>query len=143
MEFVIREITDTDFDGLQELYLLLHEEKKLEKTDMIKEIWNEILQNRNYHILVGVLDGKIISSVTIVIIPNLTRSAKPYALIENVITHSSYRGKGYATALMHKACGIAQESGCYKVMLLTGSKAESTLHFTKTADSTVRIKPHL
>ena len=129
MELIIREITDDDFDGLQALYLHLHENTKLEKISRAKEVWDEILQNKNYHILIGVLDGKIISSVTLVVVPNLTRCARPYALIENVVTHPDHRGKGHATALMKKACDIAKESGCYKVMLLTGSRSESTLLF--------------
>jgi GNAT superfamily N-acetyltransferase len=129
MELVIREITDSDFDGLQELYLHLHGNTKSEKTGKVKKIWDEILGNKNYHILIGILDNKIISSVTLVVVPNLTHGAKPYTLIENVVTHPDHRGKGYATALMNKACNIAKENGCYKVMLLTGSKLDSTLRF--------------
>lgn len=42
-----------------------------------------------------------------------------------------YRGKGYATACLNYAKGIAEKSNCYKMMLLTGSKEESTLNFYK------------
>jgi len=40
-----------------------------------------------------------------------------------------YRGKGFASALMNRASEIAKQRGCYKIMLLTGSKKESTLNF--------------
>ena len=115
MDLIIREITDSDFDGLQELYLFLHDNIKSEKTGKAQETWTEILDNRNYHIFVGELNGKIVSSVTLVVIPNLTHNTKPYALIENVVTHPDYRGKGYAASLINKACDTAKENGCYKL----------------------------
>ena len=39
----------------------------------------------------------------------------------------SGRKKGYATACLNHAKQIAEENHCYKMMLLTGSKEESTL----------------
>ena len=67
------------------------------------------------------------------IIPNLTRNIRPYAFIENVVTHVDYRGKGYATACLNYAKELAVIADCYKMMLLTGSKKESTLNFYKQA----------
>ena len=58
---------------------------------------------------------------------------RPYAFIENVVTHSDYRGRGYATACLNYARQIAVENNCYKMMLLTGSKKEETLNFYKKA----------
>ena len=67
------------------------------------------------------------------IIPNLTRNVRPYAFIENVVTHSDYRKRSYATACLNYARDIAKKENCYKMMLLTGSKDESTLNFYKQA----------
>ncbi|MHB1483342.1 MAG: GNAT family N-acetyltransferase [Saccharofermentanales bacterium] len=51
--------------------------------------------------------------------------------MENVVTNIDYRNKGYASALICKASEIAKEFNCYKIMLMTGSKKESTLNFYK------------
>ena len=78
-------------------------------------------------------DGKIVSSCVCVIIPNLTHNQQPYAFVENVITDEAYRGKGLATACLNYARELAQRANCYKLMLLTGSKKESTLKFYENA----------
>ena len=44
-----------------------------------------------------------------------------------------YRGKGYATACLNYAKELAVKADCYKMMLLTGSKSESTLNLYKQA----------
>ena len=44
-----------------------------------------------------------------------------------------YRGKGYATSCLNYARELAQKENCYKIMLLTGSKEESTLNFYRRA----------
>ncbi|MGN0376976.1 MAG: GNAT family N-acetyltransferase [Suilimivivens sp.] len=67
------------------------------------------------------------------IIPNLTHDQRPYALIENVITDESYRKRGLATACLNYAREIAVRENCYKMMLLTGSKKESTMKFYEQA----------
>jgi len=125
----IREVDKSDLDGLQELYLHLHESEKLPATPKLNSLWNEIIADENYHILVGEIEGKVVSSVTLSVIKNLTRGMRPYALIENVVTHKDYRRRGYARALMRRAVEIAAGKGCYKIMLLTGAKDENTLKF--------------
>lgn len=125
----IREIRITDFDCLQKLYLHLHETENLSLNSKISSLWQSIIDDENYHILVLEIREILISSVTLIIIPNLTRGGKPFAIIENVVTHKDYRNKGYAKMLMQKASKIAETAGCYKIMLMTGSKEESTLSF--------------
>ena len=49
------------------------------------------------------------------------------------MTHGEYRKKGYATVCLQFAKQIAEERNCYKMMLLTGSKKESTLDFYRNA----------
>lgn len=66
-------------------------------------------------------------------IPNLTRGCKPYAVIENVVTHSQHRQQGYGTAILKHALAYAWSVECYKVMLMTGRKDEATLRFYESA----------
>ena len=126
---MIREIYENELNKLLELYLHLHEDNIPEITELVETTWNTIIQDENHHIIVKEIDNQIVSSCVCVIIPNLTRNIRPYAFIENVVTHSDYREKGYATECLNYAKEIAEKSNCYKMMLLTGSKTEATLNF--------------
>ena len=130
---MVREIKKNELSELLELYLFLHETSVPEMTEHLKKIWNIIIEDKNHHIIVKEIDGKIVSSCVCVIIPNLTRNIRPYAFIENVVTHADYRGKGYATECLNYAREIAEKTNCYKMMLLTGSKEEKTLNFYSNA----------
>ena len=99
----------------------------------MRNTWTRILQDPNHHLIVNEIDGKIVSSCVCVIIPNLTRNVRPYAFVENVVTHEAYRGKGYAGACLRFARQIAEKENCYKMMLLTGSKKPETLAFYEKA----------
>lgn len=130
---MVREVIKDDFDGLMKLYTQLHNNHISEKTPEIMELWNRIINDKDHHIIVAEEDGKIISSCVCVIIPNLTHNQQPYALLENVVTDEAYRGKGFATKCLNYAKEIALKKNCYKLMLLTGSKKESTLNFYRQA----------
>ncbi len=126
---MIREINSTDFDKLSDLYTQLHHNKPIEKSEANINIFNDILNDKNHHIIVVEKDGKIVSSCVCVIVLNLTHNQQPYAIIENVITDKEYRKQGLASRCLEFAKNIALENNCYKMMLLTGSKKRSTHRF--------------
>lgn len=130
---MVREVHEDELQDILELYLHLHEKAVPEMTEHLSETWRTMLLDKNHHIIVKIADERIVSSCVCVIIPNLTRNVRPYALIENVVTHVDYRGKGYATECLNYAREIAERENCYKMMLLTGSKERETLNFYKNA----------
>ncbi|MCR4898598.1 MAG: GNAT family N-acetyltransferase [Acholeplasmatales bacterium] len=130
---MVREALKEDLNQILELYLFLHKEDKLDDIEHLKDVWNEIMEDKNHHIIVNDINGKVVSSCVCVIIPNLTRNGRPYAFVENVVTHIDYRKKGYATSCLNYAKEIALNNNCYKMMLLTGSKRQTTLDFYKNA----------
>ena len=126
---MVREIYESELRDLLELYLHLHESTIPEMSEHLSKTWKTIIQDENHHIIVKVINDKIVASCVCVVIPNLTRNVRPYAFIENVVTHKDYRGRGYATECLDYAKEIAEKKDCYKMMLLTGSKKESTIKF--------------
>lgn len=130
---MVREAVKKDLDELLHLYLFLHEKDIPEQSQHLQNVWNEIISDKNHHIIVNVVDGRIVSSCVCVIIPNLTRNVRPYAFVENVVTRLECRGKEYATECLNYAREIAKNQNCYKMMLLTSSKEQKTLNFYENA----------
>lgn len=130
---IIREIVKQELEQLLALYTYLHDNPIAIVDDKLKTLWDGIVSDPNHHIVVGIEDHIIISSCVMIVVPNLTREQRPYALIENVITHPAHRDKGYATQILDYAKKLAVNNHCYKMMLMTGSKQDTTLRFYERA----------
>lgn len=130
---MVREAEKEDLAEILQLYLFLHETEVPAASEQLTAVWNSIILDENHHLIVNVIEDRIVSSCVCVIIPNLTRSIRPYAFIENVVTHGDYRGRGYAMDCLNYARSIAEKENCYKMMLLTGSKEQEVLRFYQNA----------
>lgn len=118
---LIRTLKPDDLDALLELYdHLFCTDAPLPGRERVLQVWQSMISNPMLHCLALELDDRLVSSCTLTITPNLTRGARPYGQIENVVTHTDYRRRGLGAALIRHALGMAWERDCYKVMLLTG-----------------------
>ncbi|MBR5760910.1 MAG: GNAT family N-acetyltransferase [Lachnospiraceae bacterium] len=129
---VVREASGKDAQDLKVLYFeYLTKYPPQEEQNM--EVWEAILEeyskDKYNYILVAEEDGKAVASVQMAIIRSLTHNVRPFAVIENVVTHEAYRQRGFASALLERATEIAVSHNCYKVSLETGSNREYTLNF--------------
>lgn len=130
----IRLITRDELPQLLSLYQHLNPaDAPLPDEHILQSMWDEILCNPSLFYIVADIAGKLVSTCNLVIVPNLTRGARPYGFIENVVTHTDYRKQGLGTQVLRYALNIAWQKKCYKVMLLTSSKREETLHFYEQA----------
>lgn len=130
----VRLIKYDELENLLALYEhLIPDDPKLKIDSTLKEHWNEILSNPCYFYLVIEENDMLVSSCNLTVIKNMTRSARPYGIIENVVTHPDYRNKGYGTAVLKRAIEIAKGKNCYKVILTTSRKDECTLSFYENA----------
>ena len=130
----LRTLTSTDLPELLELYSHLHASDLPRPSDaIVSSVWDSILRNDNIRYF-GIFDGeRLVSSCNITIVPNLTRGCAPYGLIENVVTHKQYRGRGYGKAVLRAALDFAWGRGSYKVMLMTGRLDAGTFSFYEKA----------
>lgn len=118
---IVRALKNEDLDALLALYTHLFDtDAPLPERDKVVEVWTRMIGNPMLRCLGLELDRQLVSSCTLTITPNLTRGARPYGQIENVVTHASFRRRGLGGALIRHALAMAWEHDCYKVMLMTG-----------------------
>jgi GNAT superfamily N-acetyltransferase len=93
----------------------------------------KVLRHDGVTIFLCEFDGIAVGTCMLVVCPNFSRSGRPFALIENVVTHREYRRRGYGRQLVEHAVEAARQQGCYRVTLMTGSRREETLRFYESA----------
>ena len=126
---ILRISVSGDLDAILDLYRdLTPDDLPFEKEDAGR-IYQKILDDDSFMVLVLEHNESIVATCALSIIPNLTRGGMPYAVIENVVTKTDKRKKGFGTKIMNYAIELAEKNGCYKIMLLTGSKNEETHRF--------------
>ncbi|UQN10696.1 GNAT family N-acetyltransferase [Deinococcus sp. QL22] len=91
-------------------------------SEVAQTTWEALLADPKIHVSVAER-GEILGTVTLVVVPNLMQGARPYGLIENVVTREDVRGQGIGTALMTYVMEMARTLNVYKVMLVTGRQA--------------------
>lgn len=124
-----RTAVQSDLPELLRLYSFLKDEPAEPADEEAQAIWESIIKDEKQQVIVIERDGHLVSSCTLITVPNLTHRKRPYALVENVVTDPAYRKKGYASACMDMALQAAKKAGCYKIMLMTGSKSKATMRF--------------
>jgi GNAT superfamily N-acetyltransferase len=123
---VIRELGREDLDSLLSLYRQLHEQDDpLPERAKLEETWHGILRDPAQVYLGGFVGSNLVAACNACVVPNLTRGARPYAVVENVVTHANYRRRGIGAKVMRALLERCWARGCYKVMLMSGvSRAE-------------------
>ncbi len=129
---IIRKANIGDIPALVELYhnhLTHYPPKDAPDLDLWRSTVEKFEQSDSMYLLVAEENGAVVSTVQMAVIESLTHGVRPFAVIENVVTHPDYRQRGFASALLERATEIAKEHHCYKLFLETGSNRESTLNF--------------
>lgn len=138
---IFRQIKPSELDDLLDLYhQFLGDGDPLPERAEVEAVWATILTMPHHQCLVAEVDGKVVASCVLQMIPNLRRGTRPYAIIENVVTHGDYQRRGIGTSLLHHALAIAWGQNCYKAMLMTGSKDPATLRFYEKAGFAQGVK---
>ncbi|XXV13234.1 GNAT family N-acetyltransferase [Sorangium sp. So ce1182] len=127
---IVRAAQLGDLEGVLELYRDLHpEDESFPPEPGLSALWARMLEQPGLRVFVLERGAALVASCTLVVVPNLTRGGRPYALVENVVTHREHRRRGLGSRVVRHALAEAWEAGCYKAMLLTGSRRPEVHRF--------------
>ena len=131
MSVVLRLAGMSDLPAVLSLYAQLSPGDQLPDPVEAEATWKRILDSEMMSVHAGICDGALIATCVLVVVPNLTRSQRPFALIENVVSDARFRGRGFGKRVVQAAIDHAWAAGCYKVMLMTGRSDPAVLAFYK------------
>jgi ribosomal protein S18 acetylase RimI-like enzyme len=126
---MIRKAKKNDLKDILLLYQQLFPGEDYSSVETFSKTWSRIVSDDKISCFIAYNGDFPVASCLIIIIPNLTRNQRPYALIENVITHKNYRKRGFGKAAMKKAIEYAIKENCYKIMLLSSSERRGAHKF--------------
>ncbi|GAB3220575.1 GNAT family N-acetyltransferase [Glycomyces halotolerans] len=126
---LFREAGPGDFKAIRSLYRQLHPQDPVLQDGSDATAFEQILETPGLRLFVLEVDGAVVATTYLNVIPNLTRSAAPYAVIENVVVDQDKRGAGLGKRIMRATLNAAWDAGCYKAMLQTGTRNPDTHAF--------------
>ena len=132
-EAIVRSAAAHELPELLQLYRHLHPHDPELETAAAERVWSNLLSSSFMTVIVAQTAELLVSSCTLAIVPNLSRGGRSYGVIENVVTHADYRRQGLGGRVLAHALDLAWQADCYKVLLATGSKRETTLRFYEEA----------
>jgi L-amino acid N-acyltransferase YncA len=122
---VIRLATENDIQRILELYgdLVISssdtEKGRVPVTDDYKRVFRQVQETEGHELVVAEEKGKILGTMVLIIVPNLSHGGLPWAGVENVMVDAASRRKGIGKLLMDYALAQAKKAGCYKIQLIS------------------------
>jgi GNAT superfamily N-acetyltransferase len=120
---VVRRATQADLDALLSLYGDLTGSKVTAAPGdraSSEPLLAEILADPRRELAVALVDGQVVGTADLIVIPNLTHRGEPWAIVENVIVADGARRAGVGRALFGHLIEHARTAGCCKLQLVSG-----------------------
>ena len=132
---IVRLATEGDVPRILDLYHQLAitpsqaEQHQNPSLDDCQRVFAKINTFPGHELLVAEDDGKVIGTMVLLIVPNLSHSALPWALVENIVIDQRYQRQGAGRLLMDYAIARAKEAGCFKIVLSSDKRRKEAHKF--------------
>jgi GNAT superfamily N-acetyltransferase len=143
---LVRDAARADLPALLRLYGQLGDPDALPDVLTAAGALTAIGAQPGMHLLVAELGGQVVGTVTLVVVPNLTHFARPWAQVENMVVDETHRGRGIGRRLLDRCMELARDAGCYKLQLQSANQRDGAHRFYATysfAPSSVGFRLYL
>ena len=129
---LVRLATASDLSDLLRLYRqLTGDEAGSLAPDSVaaKALFEAIAAQPRRDLLVAEVDGKVVGTLDLLTVANLSHGGSPWGIVENVVVDETSRGRGIGRSLMDEAVRRCRDAGCYKVQLLSNKRRSQAHEF--------------
>jgi GNAT superfamily N-acetyltransferase len=125
----IRPARREDLAAILALYADLETDGQVLDLPAAESIFARMQQYPNYTVYVAVAEGQIVGTFELLIMDNLAHMGSPSGIVEDVVVHPAWRGRGIGKQMMHFAMEQCRQAGCYKLALSSNLKREAAHSF--------------
>ena len=126
---IVRPATEQDLPRILELYQDLTGERHALSPAETRLVLAQITAMPGHELLVTEENGAVVGTMVLLVVPNLSHGARPWAVVENMVVEGKYHRRGVGRLLMEYAIARARQAGCYKVQLLSNKKRRQAHKF--------------
>lgn len=132
---MIRQATEEDIPRILELYrelAITTSEVELSRSpspDDCRRVLAEICAAPGHELLVAEDQGHVVGTMVLLIVPDLSHGACPWALVENLVIGHEQRRRGFGRLLMDYAMARARDAGCYRIVLSSDKRRHEAHRF--------------
>ncbi|WP_394204240.1 GNAT family N-acetyltransferase [Shewanella waksmanii] len=110
---MIRLANQQDLAQVQKLYQVLRPHDPELSAEVAAQTWRRLCEDSNTHIIVAEVEGQLASTYSLTLNLSLANGARPFAMIEHVITLDAFRRRGLSQAVLKYGIELAWQLDCY------------------------------
>ena len=130
----IRAATEADLPSILALYVEVEDDGRVLLIEEARSIFVRMKSYPDYTVYVAMLSGSVIGTFELLIMDNLAHMGSPSGVLEDVVVHRDWQGKGVGKQMVRFAMDRCRERGCYKLALSSNLRRETAHRFYEGLD---------
>jgi len=127
--FEIQAASEADLASILALYAEVEDDARVISIEEARLVFARMGNYPDYRVYVAKSGKSIVGTFALLIMDNLAHMGAPSGVVEDLVVHRDWRGKGVGKQMMQFAMNRCRERGCYKLALSSNLKREAAHRF--------------